>query len=117
MYPQQVSTATRSDHPHSNRAPWLVDVEHLRGTPDAMVLLSLLRDSRSITGIRFTYRNKQSVTVALDALRWLLNHDCRGIEGSPLPALALKIAQSEYRARTGRKAFGMSFENWMLANA
>jgi len=112
MYPQQTSTTTRSNSLPAHRPAWLADVDHLRRTPDEMVAIT-----SAGACFRFTYRNGQMVNVAPDALRWLLKHDCNGIDGNPLPVLALKIARSLFRTCGGKKALGVSFEDWMLCCA
>lgn len=117
MYSNSAHRATQTDNPHSNRAPWLADVAYLRSTPDEMVAVSVPTDGQSITSIRFTYRNKNSVTVTRDALRWLLTHECKGVQGDPIPALAAKIARALFRSCGGKKRLGVSFENWMTCHA
>ena len=117
MYSNSAHQATCSDSSPSDRATWLADVEHLRSTPDDMVSLTLVRDGWSGTAIRFTFRNKASVLVDRECLRYWLKRDLPDIQGDPLPALTLKIARSLFRSRGGRKWLGVTFEDWMTCRA
>lgn len=116
MYNTNTHRATRSNSLPSRSATYLDEVEQLRDQPDDMVIVSTVPD-RSDSTFRFTLRNGHSFVVDTKALRWLLKHHLKEIQGDPLPALAAILARSLFRSYGGKKWIGVSFEDWMTYRA